>query len=61
MKFEYVSSNSIDDREDGFRTVLFVAEDGRHFHAALISKLLSGEAAEKIKDVIGEELNRPMV
>lgn len=59
MKFEKIES--IDNRKDGFLTVLFVDEDGRQFHGALISKLLSGEAAEKIKDVILEDINRPVV
>lgn len=57
MSFKYKSTYSIDNRKDGFKTVLFVSDEGRHFYPALISKLLSDDAADKIRDVIKEDIN----
>jgi hypothetical protein len=55
---EFKKLYSIDSRKDGFVSILFVDEEGRHFHSALVSKLLSDDAVEKIKDIIAEDVNR---
>ena len=57
MKYVHFKTTSIDGEDNGFQTIIFIDEDGKHFHSALVSKLLPETTVKKIEDLICEELN----
>lgn len=61
MIYTHFKTVSIDDKDDGFNTIIFIDEDGKHFHSALVSKLLSDSTIKKIETLISDEINhKPM-
>ena len=57
MRYTHFKTTSIDGEDNGFQTIIFVDEEGKHFHAALVSKLLPETTVKKIEDLICKELN----
>ena len=57
MQYTHFKTTSIDSDDNGFQTIIFVDENGRHFHSALVSKLLPETTVKKIESLICEELN----
>ena len=57
MQYSHFKTVSIDGEDNGFKTIIFVDEDGKHFHAALVSKLLSEITVKRIEELIREEIN----
>ena len=57
MKYRHFKTASIDSEENGFKTIIFIDEEGKHFHSALVSKLLPDSTVTKIEELIEKELN----
>ena len=57
MKYKHFKTTSIDNEENGFKTIIFIDEEGKHFHSVLVSKLLSDSTVEKIEELIEKEIN----
>lgn len=57
MKYTHFKTRSIGEGDDNYQTIIFVDEDGRHFHAALVSKLLPDTTVKKIENLIHQEIN----
>jgi len=57
MNYKHFKTVSIDGEENGFKAIIFIDEEGKHFHSALVSKLLSDSTVKKIEELIDEEIN----
>lgn len=57
MEYKHFKTVNIDSNDDGYKSIIFIDQDGKHFHPVLVSKLLPDSIVEHIEKLIEKEIN----